>query len=125
MPRRLSCVFLANYVPKCQMSSGPYGPILFVLNISYILLYFQIRSFQAKLEKEADILRRSGDNFMEFLNRIERWTSRHFKKIADLFRKFDQSGEGAITYDEFKAGKDLALQLKITILTNDKHKWIY
>ena len=23
----LSCVFLANYVPKCQMSSGPYGPI--------------------------------------------------------------------------------------------------
>ena len=20
-------VFLANYVPKCQMSSGPYGPI--------------------------------------------------------------------------------------------------
>ena len=23
----LSCVFLANYVPKCQMSSGPHGPI--------------------------------------------------------------------------------------------------
>ena len=23
----MSCVFLANYVPKCQMSSGPYGPI--------------------------------------------------------------------------------------------------
>ena len=23
-----SCVFLANYGPKCQMSSGPYGPIL-------------------------------------------------------------------------------------------------
>ena len=23
-------MFLANYVPKCQMSSGPYGPI-FVL----------------------------------------------------------------------------------------------
>ena len=27
-PLRRSCVFLANYVPKCQMSSGPYGPIL-------------------------------------------------------------------------------------------------
>ena len=26
-PLRLSCVFLANYMPKCQMSSGPYGPI--------------------------------------------------------------------------------------------------
>ena len=25
---RLSCLFLANYVPKCQMSSGPYGPML-------------------------------------------------------------------------------------------------
>ena len=23
LPVRLSCVFLANYVPKCQMSSGP------------------------------------------------------------------------------------------------------
>ena len=29
MPLRLICVFLANYVPKCQMSSGPYGPIFF------------------------------------------------------------------------------------------------
>ena len=27
VPLRLSCVFVANYVPKCQMSSGPYGPI--------------------------------------------------------------------------------------------------
>ena len=26
-PLRLSCVFLANYMPKCQMSSRPYGPI--------------------------------------------------------------------------------------------------
>ena len=29
LPLRLSCVFLANYVPKCQMSLGPYGPISF------------------------------------------------------------------------------------------------
>ena len=28
LPLRLSCVFIANYVPKCQMSSGPYGTIL-------------------------------------------------------------------------------------------------
>ena len=26
-PLRLSCVLLANYVPKCQLSSGQYGPI--------------------------------------------------------------------------------------------------
>ena len=30
LPQRLSCVLLTNYVPKCQMSSGPYGPILFL-----------------------------------------------------------------------------------------------
>ena len=28
----LSCVFLPNYVPKCQMSSGPYGSILSTSN---------------------------------------------------------------------------------------------
>ena len=34
-PLRLSCVFLANYVPKCQMNSGPYGPIfLFICRTS-------------------------------------------------------------------------------------------
>ena len=27
-PLRLSCAFLANYVPKCQMGSDSYGPIL-------------------------------------------------------------------------------------------------
>ena len=26
-PPKLSCAFLASDVPKCQMSSGPYGPI--------------------------------------------------------------------------------------------------
>ena len=33
LPLRLSCVFLANYVPKCQMSSGPYGPIFLICKI--------------------------------------------------------------------------------------------
>ena len=35
----LSCVFLANYVPKCQMSSGPYGPIFPICGAS-ALSYF-------------------------------------------------------------------------------------
>ena len=56
------------------------------------------------MEKDADALRRSGDQFMEFLDRIERWTSKHAKKSAELFRQFDQSGEGVVTHDEFKAG---------------------
>ena len=29
----LSCVFLAKYVPKCQMSSGPFGPIFSLYNL--------------------------------------------------------------------------------------------
>ena len=29
-PLRLSCVFLDNYVPKYQMSSGPCGPIFLI-----------------------------------------------------------------------------------------------
>ena len=29
---RLSCVLLAYYVPKCQMSSGPYEPIFKHIN---------------------------------------------------------------------------------------------
>ena len=27
-PLRLASVFLDNYMPKCQMSSGPYGPLV-------------------------------------------------------------------------------------------------
>ena len=30
-PLRLSFALLANYVPKCQMSSGPHGPIFLEL----------------------------------------------------------------------------------------------
>ena len=37
-PLRLSCVFLANYVPKYQMSTVPHGPIfdLSVMKLSEI-----------------------------------------------------------------------------------------
>ena len=40
-PLRLSCVFLANYVPKYQMSSGPYVPIFdgkFVITMQTVVL---------------------------------------------------------------------------------------
>ena len=35
---RLSCVFLAHYAPKCQMSSAPYGPIFRAKNVSCLEL---------------------------------------------------------------------------------------
>ena len=34
---RPSCVFLANYVLKCQMSSGPYGPICSLYTLSCLI----------------------------------------------------------------------------------------
>ena len=40
-------MFIANYVPKCQMSSGPYGPIFFILFyflFIYLFWIFQIQS---------------------------------------------------------------------------------
>ena len=42
-PVRLSYAFLANYVPKCQMSSGPYGPILIDIITSTVLVSFTER----------------------------------------------------------------------------------
>ena len=39
----LSCVFLANYMPKCQMSSGPHGPIFLLLSLNMVLLCFDER----------------------------------------------------------------------------------
>ena len=42
---------------------------------------------------------------MEFLDRADRWLSQNTKKIVELFRRFDQSGEGVVTHDEFKAGR--------------------
>ena len=62
-------------------------------------------TLQAKREKESDELRRSGDKFIEFLDRADRWLSQNTKKIVELFRRFDQSGEGVVTHDEFKAGE--------------------
>ena len=62
-------------------------------------------TLQAKREKQSDELRRSGDKFIEFLDRADRWLSQNTKKIVELFRRFDQSGEGVVTHDEFKAGE--------------------
>ena len=42
-PLRLSYVLLANNVPKCQMSSGPYGPIFVQLKRKkYAAKYYQV-----------------------------------------------------------------------------------
>ena len=35
--KKKDCEFLANYVPKCQMSSGPYGPIFFTKRLAKTL----------------------------------------------------------------------------------------
>ena len=44
-PLRLTCALLANYMVKCQMSSGPYGPILSNVQLIFhiVLFFFQIQ----------------------------------------------------------------------------------
>ncbi len=40
---------------------------------------------------------------------MDRWLLKNAEKAVELYRRFDQSGEGMVTYDEFKAGKVLLL----------------
>lgn len=58
----------------------------------------------AKLEKQTDTLRRSGQPFQNFVHRLDRWLLQNHRKVTELFRKFDHQGDGVVTYDEFKAG---------------------
>ena len=40
-PLRLTYALLANYMAKCQMSSGPYGPIFIISNgLATLVLLF-------------------------------------------------------------------------------------
>ena len=42
-PLRLGFALLANYVGKCQMSCGPYGPIFFTQTCSFVYAMFLFR----------------------------------------------------------------------------------
>ena len=48
-PLRLSFALLANYVPKCQMSSGPHGPIFYFLD--YVTADLKKLGFQKKKKR--------------------------------------------------------------------------
>ncbi len=61
---------------------------------------------KAKLEKSSDTLRKSGAPFFEFMDRMDRWLLKNANKAIELYRRFDQTGEGMVTYDEFKAGNN-------------------
>ena len=57
------------------------------------------------MEKSAQDLRRAGAKFDYFLDRMEIWLKKNKIQLIELFRTLDAEGEGAITYEEFKACK--------------------
>ncbi|CAH1780261.1 unnamed protein product [Owenia fusiformis] len=58
----------------------------------------------ARLEKAAEVLRTSGDKYMQFVDTVDRWVVKNGTKAIQLFRRFDSDGDGFLSYDEFKSG---------------------
>ena len=76
---------------------------LLVRNYNYIDLF----SFKAKFEKACDKIRADKIQFHDFINRMDSWLVKNHKNIARYFRRFDEDGEGILTYEDFKSGKVL------------------
>jgi len=60
--------------------------------------------FQSRLEKACDKMRAEKDSFHEFINTMDRWLINNHRVIQRFFRKFDEDGEGILTYEDFKSG---------------------
>lgn len=58
----------------------------------------------AKLEKACDKIRAEKAHFHDFINRMDSWLVKNHKNIARYFRRFDEDGEGILTYEDFKSG---------------------
>ncbi|WAR12424.1 hypothetical protein MAR_026604 [Mya arenaria] len=58
-----------------------------------------------KLTKsEKDLMRAEKDPFHDFINTMDRWLVNNHKSIIRYFHKFDEDGEGILTYEDFKSG---------------------
>lgn len=58
----------------------------------------------AKLEKACEKMRADKPQFHEFINRMDSWLIKNHKNITRYFRKFDDDGEGILTYEDFRSG---------------------
>ena len=60
---------------------------------------------QGKMDKAADVFSQSGAPFVDFFDRTDRWLEKNDKLLIHLFTKFDEGGNGVVTWNEFKSGK--------------------
>ena len=68
-------MLLANYVPKCQMSSGPYGPI-----------------FKQEIMQKADQNENLEMDFAEFVQ----YMTEHEQKLRLAFSHLDRNKDGKL-----------------------------
>lgn len=84
-------------------------------------------SAKSKLEQEADLYIQQDELHKTFIQRIGKWMLSNFGRVIDIFHKFDQNGDGLLSYEEFFAGmRDLAapfsaLELLVLAKTVDKN----
>ena len=50
------------------------------------------------------MLLKSGALFDDFFKRADKWLMSNIPKCVNMFKIFDVTDEGLISYDEFKAG---------------------
>ena len=58
---------------------------------------------QIKLEKQAQILRKSGEPFNVLVKRLDQWLEVHRSKLFEILSCVDSTQEGYVTYEEFKS----------------------
>ena len=71
--------------------------------------YFQM--LQEKLEKACEHIQTTPELFDRFVDRIEPWLEANAQRIADLFQAYDVPGLCTVTYDEFKSGKPMIVEI--------------
>ncbi|XP_061188629.1 uncharacterized protein LOC133206080 [Saccostrea echinata] len=68
-----------------------------------------------KLEKACDKLKNQREFYHDFIQEMDRWLVRHSDQIVEMFKEFDEEGDGFISYDDFKSGMfDAGLTLNDT-----------
>jgi len=65
--------------------------------------------FLQQIEKAANALKNSVDQFRIFINSMDHWVIKNRERALKIFQTFDVSDTGKITHDQFKAGTVISL----------------
>lgn len=57
-----------------------------------------------KLKKQVDAFFDNEKLYKVFIDKIDHWMKKNSESVKDLFRTFDTEGEGAVSFDSFRAG---------------------